>query len=200
MKRNGWIGMLWVSAVAVVAIVVAGCETNSDVAEGVLTINPPSAQVTTNTPSVSFTASGGSGVYAWSVADPGSGTVLGSGNAAVYNARRLTNNVLVLGANLVVVTDDDGNTASASISPGVVGVLLTINPTTAKVTASSPSVSFTASGGTGVYTWSVVNPDVGTVISSGASAVYSAVTNILGANLVMVTDDGGHTASASITQ
>ena len=116
MKRKGLIGMFLAGLLAAVAFVVAGCEESSDVPDGVLTIAPKNGVVTTNSPSAAFTASGGTGIYTWSVVDPGIGTVQSSGNSAVYSARRLTNNVLVLGPNFVVVTDDDGNTASASIS------------------------------------------------------------------------------------
>jgi len=117
MKRIVLIGTLLVGAVAVVALVVTGCETNSDAAaEGVLTIQPTIAVVTSNSPSASFTASGGTAVYAWSVVNPNIGTVTSSGASAVYSALRLSNNVLVLGENFVVVSDDGGNTASARIT------------------------------------------------------------------------------------
>ena len=119
--------MILVGTLAAMALVVAGCEDNSDTPTGgVLTIDPTSAQVSTNLPSVAFSASGGTGVYTWSVVEPSIGTVTSSGASAVYNARRVTlpvttnsvpvNNPLVKGENVVVVTDDGGNTASARIT------------------------------------------------------------------------------------
>jgi len=62
-------------------------------------------------------------------------------------------------------------------------------------------VGFNAGGGDGKYTWSLSNASLGIVFTtSQAVAFYKSVTNIVGTNVVTVTDVGGRCASATITQ
>ncbi|MFC1453827.1 hypothetical protein ACFLQL_01460 [Verrucomicrobiota bacterium] len=75
---------------------------------------------------------------------------------------------------------------------------LNITPIYATIDIVGGKVVFTASGGVGTYHWSVSNDDNGQVTSSGANqCVY--LCKRVGNNDVIVTDDGGHFASANVT-
>ena len=108
------------TAATVLIALIAGCETNSDVessdatsaASGVLAISPTAATVTN---SVTFTASGGSGTYTWSLVETNLGTLSASGPWAVYTAKASTSTNFS-SQNIVIVIDDKGNSASATVT------------------------------------------------------------------------------------
>jgi len=88
--------------------------------------------------------------------------------------------------------DDESSSSSASS--------LKIAPTSVRFSAASvTNITFTASGGTTSYTWRVSDATLGTVLSSGAYAVYTSKTNS-GMNFLTVTDSGTNSVSATITQ
>ena len=97
-----------------------GCESSSsddDVATNtnsvaVFTIDPQSVTLTaSNTPSQTFTASGGTPAYAWEVDDTTLGTLNKAiGDTVIYTAKTNT------GANVLRAEDGDGNVATAVIT------------------------------------------------------------------------------------
>ena len=92
----------------------------------------------------------------------------------------------------------DNNPYSSDERPDPLADTLNITPDSAALDIVGGEIVFTASGGVGVYHWSVSNDDNGQVSSSGANqCVY--LCNKVGNNDVIVTDDGGHFASAHIT-
>jgi len=108
------------TAATVLIALIAGCETNSDVQSsdttspsGVLAISPTAATVTNN---VTFTASGGTGVYIWSLVETNLGTLSASGPWAIYTAMVNTNDTNFLSQNIVIVMDDKGDSASATVT------------------------------------------------------------------------------------
>lgn len=77
---------------------------------------------------------------------------------------------------------------------------VTVFPASVYLSASQVNlITFSASGGTSNFTWSVSNPALGTVYGANATAVYQSTTNV-GINTVVVTDSASNTTSAVITQ
>ena len=87
--------------------------------------------------------------------------------------------------------DDDGSTGTGnlSIAPGSVTLDASVTNT----------VSFTASGGASNYSWSVKDGSLGSLASSGNTAIYTSKTN-QGNNFVTVEDNSNNVATATITQ
>ncbi len=75
---------------------------------------------------------------------------------------------------------------------------LTISPSGVITVARGSSTQFTASGGTGSYTWSVAIPSLGSILGSGSSVVYQAG-NTSGTQTVRVAS-GNVTRSTTVIQ
>lgn len=81
-------------------------------------------------------------------------------------------------------------------SPGA----LVITPSEVAIPAGTiTNVLFAASNGTGNYTWNIDIPALGSIVSSGASAIYTSTTNA-GINYIHLTDSSNNTTTASIQQ
>ncbi|MFC1497700.1 hypothetical protein ACFLS1_04385 [Verrucomicrobiota bacterium] len=86
--------------------------------------------------------------------------------------------------------DDDDSASSGGLS---------ITPASASLVATNTStVTFTANGGTTPYAWNV-NNSLGSLVSSGNTAIYTATTNA-GTNFVTVTDAATNAVTATVTQ
>jgi len=167
-----------------------------------MTIDPSSAQVTSEGQQMVFTGRGGKGPYTWDVSQSGNGSVRSDGwSQGIYTVRRVE-------ANDVIVYDQEGHAAIASITVGV-GPSPTVTPTpgpSLSASASPASLSndgdmavVTATGGTPGYTWRVQDVTLGNVnSSSGLSVGY--IRNDAGDNLVTCTDRDGTSVSVVITQ
>lgn len=154
------------------------------------------------TGTTTFTASGGTGAYVWQVANTALGnitSVSGSGNSsAVYTANGI-------GVNQVVVTDSDGDSATATVRQTESGVgpdPVTVAPTLTTVEAAGGVAQFSASGGEGTFSWSVSDSRIGRVSSvSGSrnqSATYTA--SAVGVNSITASDESGRSGTAGIQQ
>ncbi len=147
---------------------------------------------TTSTPprgTINFGASGGSGGYTWSVSTNNSGSSITS--AGVYTAGS-TGGV----TDAVTVTDFNGASASGTVTVTATATALTISPATAAV-ATGHGQTFTASGGSGGYTWSVsTNNSGGSITSAG---VFTSGTTGGVTDTVKVTDSNGASATATVT-
>lgn len=73
---------------------------------------------------------------------------------------------------------------------------VSVTPTAAQVNQVGGKAVFTASGGTGSYTWDVANGAIGSISGSGGQGVYTALT--IGNNDVIVYDSAGNAALAKI--
>lgn len=159
---------------------------------GPLVIRPSSASLNTNSPTATFTVTGGSGTYTWSVGNSSLGSVSPtSGDATVYTSTHAE------GINTVTVTDSNDNTAFVTVeysqaSPGN----LSISPSSVNLNKDNYVAQFIASGGTGTYTWYVSTPTLGTLSPDSGSAVRYTSTRVPGANTITVTDSSGATRSA----
>ena len=168
-----------------------------------MSIDPSSAQVTSEGQQLVFTGRGGRGPYRWDVSHSGNGSVRSYGwSQGIYTSSRVEDND-------VIVYDQDGHAAIAAIT---VAVVPTPTPTPTPVpvdlsASASPSTLsndgdksvITASGGTSGYTWTVQDVTLGNVnSSSGTSVGYTR--NDAGDNLVICTDSVGASVSVVISQ
>lgn len=194
--------LLWLAVPALTYLLLAcGCETNEDVqgsesgVRGVISIEPSAAVVeATAGQSVTFTVDGGSLPYNWQINNTDMGTLKAHGSRGVYSVREGS------GANMVLVTDAGGNSASARIVQGEVGESsLSISPAVANMPPDKATEYFTASGGQPPYRWSLSAPQLGSLQAQGNSAVYKRGPNG-GSQFVRVTDSLGHTVGAALTQ
>ncbi len=137
-----------------------------------------------------FTATGGSGSgYVWSLsANLSGGSITAAGG--VYTAGATPNVV-----DEVQVTDSASNTATTAV---IVGAGVSVSPATATV-VSGGTQTFTASGGSPPYAWSLTTDGSGsTAAITATGGVYTAGTTP-GTDVVTATDSVGSTGTATIT-
>lgn len=96
-------------------IVMVGCESDDDDSDSTagsgLTVTPGSVTIAALTVSnILFTAANGIGTYTWTLDSAALGSLVVSGNSAMYSS---TTNA---GLNYVHVTDSSNNTATASVN------------------------------------------------------------------------------------
>ncbi len=156
-------------------------------ADGLVTVNAalaisPLAQIVLVNSVTNFSATGGVAPYTFSLLS-GAGSI--DINTGAYTAPAIN------GSAMILVTDLLGNTASTNIT--------TTTPMSTAPTSITLAVNntqtFTVTGGTGPFTFSV---PVGTGTVNAASGVYTAP-SASGTGTVRVTDSLGATANASVT-
>ena len=77
---------------------------------------------------------------------------------------------------------------------------LEINPSSLEINTESPqTIVFSVTGGVPPYRWSVSNPELGVIESSGAQVVYESTTRT-GGNVVMVLDAVDSAGSVVVDQ
>ena len=77
---------------------------------------------------------------------------------------------------------------------------LSISPISVSYDISSgTNISFSASGGTAPYTWTVQRSDLGSIVGAGNQAIYSP-SAVNGVNVIIVTDDDDVSVAATVTQ
>jgi hypothetical protein len=152
-----------------------------------LAISPAAASVNTGG-SQAFSVTGGSSPYSYSLPSNNSGGAINASSGA-YTAG--TKGGV---ADTVQVTDSAGNTSTASVT---VRGLLAISPTSASV-ATGATKTFSASGGSPPYTFSLATNNSGGTINP-SSGVYTAGTKAGVTDTVRVTDAVGSTSNASVT-
>jgi large repetitive protein len=153
-----------------------------------ITISPASATLAPKG-SKTFSATGGSGTFTWSMQSaPSGGTINASTGAYVAGSTGSVTDV-------VLVTDSLGNiqTANVTVTAGI-----TISPASTTL-APKASKTFSASGGSGAgFTWSMKSAPSGGTINSSSGA-YTAGTTGSVTDVVQVTDSLGNTQTASVT-
>ena len=159
-----------------------------------LSISPSSAVITNLGAKAVFTAVGGTGPYRWNVAN-------GNGHVSPVGADQAIYSADAIGPNQVIVIDDNGQAAAATIDGSTpTPAALTATATPASLGADGSKSILTASGGTAPYTWTVIDASLGHIVgsSAGASAVY--MRDHSGDNVVTVTDASGSSVNILITQ
>jgi len=188
-----------------------GCEDGQDSVESFFgndTVDTSGRSVSTNRPYISplsvtldtdgmqavFTGHEGRGPYSWSVSDESRGSIRVDGDSQALYTR------LSQGNNTVVLHDQQGHWAAATINQGDVATPLAVSPTSCTLAGTTNATVLTASGGTPPYTWSVgynsgyVNP------SAGNNTVYTRTDYSGNDNIVWCHDSGSGTAYATIYQ
>jgi hypothetical protein len=133
-----------------------------------------------------LTAKGGSGVYTWKLlGSSGSGGSVDADGLYTAGPTGVTTDT-------IVVADSLGATANAAF---VITVGLSLSPTVLEAVAST-EYRFTASGGSGVYTWALTTNASGGAVD--ASGNYTAGKTGRTQDVVTVTDSVGNTTSATI--
>ena len=92
--------------------------------------------------------------------------------------------------------------AKATVSPAATNIPVSgvsISPKSATFTSNSLTRNFTASGGTGSYTWSVSDNTRGNVNSTTGSSVSYTSQPVSGNNTITVTDSNGKSDYATVT-
>lgn len=158
-----------------------------------LEIDPSSASLSTNKPTQVFTVSGGTEPYAWSAS---SGSLSSSsGSTVTFTSAQASSTITVTDANNQTATATATYTASGT---GTETDNLSISPSgTVAFNTNNFIRVFTASGGSGSYTWNVTSTSFGTLSSSSGSQVTYTSKFVAGTNTVTVTDTDGDTASAT---
>lgn len=146
-----------------------------------LSISPSSYTLAVNN-TQTFTASGGTGPYTFSIFS-GSGTV--NSSTGLYTAPASA------GSAVVRVTDSLGAHADANVT---INAALQISPAT-KTVAVNNITTFTASGGVSPYVYSVLSGGGNVNSATGAYTAPAAA----GSAVVRVTDNLGNTSDATVT-
>ena len=155
---------------------------------GPLGISP--ASITLNIDDVvTFIATGGNSPYNFTI-ESGGGTIanLGGGKGE-YTAPSAPDAVTVR------VTDSSSSFVEASVTVNALPVPLGISPSSITMEIGS-SLQFSAYGGDGSYTYSIVPPGTGTI--GGGSGIYNAP-GVPDTLTVRVTDGASATADAAVT-
>jgi hypothetical protein len=152
----------------------------------VLTISPSTHSLAVNN-TKTFTATGGSPPYTYSVVGGGAGGTIVAATG-VYTAPAAVGG----GIDMVRVTDAASVTSTSTVT---VNAALTITPSSLTISAKQTRTFVAAGGVSTAYTYSVLAGGAGGTITSGG--VYTASATA-GTDTVSVTDAVGNTASATI--
>lgn len=213
--RNGWkIGCV-LGAMAMVALFFTACnDDDPDTSEldgyfeshpyvsdprsssaQIVSISPESETVNTVGARVVFTAGGGNPPYHWDVSNGSLGSISASGSAqGVYKAS-------AIGANDVIVYDQDGNAALARITGSASGGSMTITPSSLTLSPDNAEATVSVVGGTPPYVWTMTDSTKGSFplgIITGTSVRYRRLQP--GNNAVTVMDVNTNEAYLVIKQ
>lgn len=160
---------------------------------GVLIITPVSATITFIGQKANFRVSEGTPPYTWSVALPDVGSVSPvTGSQTVYTALKVS-------ANSIVVHDSKGQSAVGNLNASP--VIMAVTPSSVTLENDGDLASFTVTGGTAPFTWTVSDESLGGMLNPPAdssSEVYQRIHS--GDNSIMISDSLGNTVNAIINQ
>lgn len=192
--QSFWI--MWLIACSL-SLLNAGCSSGSSSDPGtatttsVLSVSPAAPAVAPGG-TISFSVSGGVAPYYYSVISPASPTGgYFTGNLYTAPATLATNPLAVT----VEISDSAGNTTEIGIGVTTTGVsTLAISPTLPTV-APNGQLTFSATGGTPPYSFTVLTANGGAFTGAVYTAPPTAMTNVI----VQVTDAASDIAQTSIT-
>jgi hypothetical protein len=168
-------------------------QTRDPIQPGILTLTPDSATVTFIGQKVNFRVSEGTPPYTWSVALPAIGSVSPvTGSQTIYTA-------LDVSANSIVVHDSKGQTAAAEINGAP--VIMAVTPSSVTLENNGELATFTVTGGTAPFTWTVSDEALGAMLNPPAesrSEVYRR--DAPGDNSILIVDSLGNSVNAIVKQ
>ncbi|VAW59830.1 Serine protease, subtilase family [hydrothermal vent metagenome] len=147
-------------------------------------VNPQTATVIIGA-TQTFNAVGGAAPYSWTVSDT---------TIATIDANGVLTGVAV-GSVIVTATDADGFIGESATITVSDNHIITVTPDTATV-ARFASLQFTANGGPTPYTWSLSNPNAGTINANG---LFTAGRFQTTTTVIAVDADGHQGSSGTIT-
>jgi|GEM_PF-1165130 len=184
----------------------SGCDDNNSAVDGAggisssasgLTVSPQNLEVADGDTTGIFRALGGDEPLVWTVSDPGLGNITPTEGRLVNYTVNTGTNSIAQGANVISVTDANGNRASAIVTQDN----LVVTPASVVLTATNETAIFTVTGGISPFSWSVERPNLGTVqTTSGRTAVYQRNGDSVGITSIQVRDGKGSAARAAIEQ
>jgi hypothetical protein len=168
-------------------------QTREPIQPGILVVTPTKATVTFIGQQVNFRVSEGTAPFTWSVALPAVGSVSPvTGSQTIYT-------VASVSANSVVVHDSKGQAVSAEITASPVAMAVT--PSTVTLENYGDLATFTVTGGTAPFTWTVSDAPLGKMLNppvDSSTEVYQRLAP--GDNSITIVDDLGNTAIALVKQ
>lgn len=136
--------------------------------------------------SQTFTSTGGTGSFLWSVSNLALGSITAS--TGIFTAG------VTEGTLSVIATDTAGAAGSGTVT--IVSATINVLPTSVTLAGGS-SQTFTATGGTGSFRWSISNTNLGSIVAT--TGVFTAAGTTAGSLIVTATDTAGSNGNASIT-
>lgn len=158
-----------------------------------LTVNPDREQTITVDDSITFTASGGDGSIRWSVTDSNIGRLSGmTGMSVTYTSTGTGAQTVTATSGGEVVTrrviqEAAPTTSSLTIDPAGIGGTVLLG--------AGVSQTFTVSGGTAPYRWTLSNQNLGTLDRDEGISVTFTAGDTAGAPTLTVSDANSQTAS-----
>ncbi len=185
MKKNRTLLLLLPAFLVLLALVLAGCKDFSfygvlgdRIDDTPLQIAPAAASVAEVSGLLSFSATGGTPPYSYSVI-PGTGTGSIVAGTGAFTAG-------TVGSVTVRVTDSKGRTSDAAITITPTGAVLAISPVNVSINAGG-GLTFVASGGTAPYTFSLTASGSGSPTIGAGTGAYTAGA-VVGADTIEVQD------------
>ncbi len=156
------------------------------------TLSPSAANFDTNDITETFTASGGTAPYTWSLLSSSLGSLSSSsGSSVTYTSAHIAGN------NVITVKDSSSNSVTASVTYTASGPRsISISPSTLSLSSTVYIGNLKASGGDGTYTWMVGSDSLGTVSPTTGSSVTYTSKKVAGTNTISITDGNNDTATA----
>jgi hypothetical protein len=158
-----------------------------------LAVSPASATLARNGDKQTFTASGSTGKYHWSVGDPTRGRL------EIYDWHQAVYTRLQAGSTDVILNDEHGHAVVAAVNQSDAGTQMTATANPSSLGNNGERSVLTAGGGRPPYLWEVQNTALGHLqTATGNSVVY--VRDAPGQNVVSVVDSAAAAANVAIAQ
>ena len=170
------------------ATIKAGADPLQIVPTDVTLVRPPAG------PAAEFVVSGGVPPYSsWTELFPELGVVSQGGTYYVMGPT-------LIGTNIVTISDAAGDIASATVSHVLDLDTLVIIPSSTSLDFNNEHAIFIGSGGLPPYTWSVVYPTRGHIVSGANDLIMEYERDDEGDQIIVLEDSQGDTTQAQITQ